>query len=73
MLSDEALRTMMRYDWPGNVRELEHAVERACALCSGPVLHLGRSSHPTAAGGARSRAGPGRWTTTPEPDQPFPA
>ena len=40
-LSDEALRTMMRYDWPGNVRELEHAVERACALSSGPVLHLG--------------------------------
>ena len=40
-LSDEALRTMMRYDWPGNVRELEHAVERACALSSGPVIHLG--------------------------------
>src|SRR5208282_4532436 len=40
-LSDEALRAMMRHDWPGNVRELEHAVERACALCSGPVLELG--------------------------------
>ena len=40
-LSDEALRTMMRYDWPGNVRELENSVERACALTSGPVLHLG--------------------------------
>jgi two-component system response regulator HydG len=40
-LSDEALRTMMRHDWPGNVRELEHAVERACALSSGPVLQLG--------------------------------
>ena len=40
-LSDEALRTMMRLDWPGNVRELENAVERACALSSGPVLHLG--------------------------------
>ncbi len=40
-LSDEALRTMMRYEWPGNVRELEHSVERACALSSGPVLHLG--------------------------------
>src|ERR1700691_5592852 len=39
-LSDEALRTMMRYDWPGNVRELEHAVERASALSSGPVLRL---------------------------------
>ena len=40
-LSDEALRTMMRYDWPGNVRELENSIERACALSSGPVLHLG--------------------------------
>jgi two-component system response regulator HydG len=40
-LSDEALRTMMRYDWPGNVRELEHAVERASTMCSGPVLQLG--------------------------------
>ncbi len=40
-LSDEALRAMMLYDWPGNVRELEHAVERACALSSGPVLELG--------------------------------
>jgi two-component system response regulator HydG len=40
-LSDEALRILMRHDWPGNVRELEHAVERACALSSGPVIHLG--------------------------------
>jgi DNA-binding NtrC family response regulator len=40
-LSDEALRTMMGYDWPGNVRELENSVERACALSSGPILHLG--------------------------------
>ena len=40
-LSDEALRTMMRHDWPGYVRELENSVERACALSSGPILHLG--------------------------------
>ena len=40
-LSDEALRVMMEYDWPGNVRELEHAVERACTMSSGPILHLG--------------------------------
>ncbi|WP_353067680.1 sigma-54 dependent transcriptional regulator [Tunturibacter psychrotolerans] len=39
--SDSMLRTMAEYDWPGNVRELENAVERACALSSGPVLHLG--------------------------------
>jgi two-component system response regulator HydG len=31
----------MRHDWPGNVRELENSVERACALSSGPILHLG--------------------------------
>ncbi|HUA99423.1 MAG TPA: sigma-54 dependent transcriptional regulator [Terracidiphilus sp.] len=40
-LSDEVLRIMMRHDWPGNVRELENSIERACALSSGPVLHLG--------------------------------
>ena len=38
--SDDALRLMVDYDWPGNVRELEHAIERACALSSGPVLHM---------------------------------
>ena len=32
---------MMRHDWPGNVRELENSIERACALSSGPILHLG--------------------------------
>jgi DNA-binding NtrC family response regulator len=32
---------MSEYDWPGNVRELENAIERACALSSGPILHMG--------------------------------
>ncbi|MGC1360338.1 MAG: sigma-54 dependent transcriptional regulator [Silvibacterium sp.] len=41
VLSDDALRTMSDYAWPGNVRELENSIERACALCSGPVLRLG--------------------------------
>ena len=40
-LSDEALRVLTEYDWPGNVRELENAIERACALSSGPILHMG--------------------------------
>ncbi len=40
-LSDETLRVLTEYDWPGNVRELEHAIERAVALSSGPVLHIG--------------------------------
>jgi DNA-binding NtrC family response regulator len=39
--SDETLRVMSQYDWPGNVRELENAIERACALSSGPVLNMG--------------------------------
>jgi DNA-binding NtrC family response regulator len=39
-LSDDALRTLVDYDWPGNVRELENSLDRACTLCSGPVLHL---------------------------------
>ena len=40
-LSDDALRTMIDYEWPGNVRELENSIERACALSSGPTLHMG--------------------------------
>jgi two-component system response regulator HydG len=39
--AEEAIRLLMAYDWPGNLRELEHAIERACLLSSGPVLHLG--------------------------------
>ncbi|MEO6806128.1 MAG: sigma-54 dependent transcriptional regulator [Edaphobacter sp.] len=39
--SDSTLRVITEYDWPGNVRELENAIERACALSSGPVLHMG--------------------------------
>ena len=39
--ADEALHLLMEYDWPGNVRELERAIERACSLSSGPILHLG--------------------------------
>jgi two-component system response regulator HydG len=39
VLSEDAIRLMSEYDWPGNVRELENAIERACSLSSGPVLH----------------------------------
>jgi len=38
--SEDAVRLMTEYDWPGNVRELQHAIERACALSSGPILHM---------------------------------
>ncbi len=32
---------LIAYDWPGNVRELENAIERAIALGSEPLLHVG--------------------------------
>jgi DNA-binding NtrC family response regulator len=40
-ISEDAMRRIMGYDWPGNIRELENAVERAVALGSGPILHVG--------------------------------
>lgn len=40
-VSEDAMRRLLAYDWPGNVRELENAVERAVALGSGPILHIG--------------------------------
>jgi transcriptional regulator with PAS, ATPase and Fis domain len=39
--SEDAMRRLVAYDWPGNVRELENAVERAVALGSGPIVHVG--------------------------------
>lgn len=36
--SPESLQLLMSHGWPGNVRELEHVVERALALCDGPVI-----------------------------------
>ena len=39
-LSEEAIETLRTYAWPGNLRELEAAVERACSMSSGPVVHL---------------------------------
>ncbi len=40
LLSDDALKVMLAYDWPGNVRELENCLERACALTTGPMIHV---------------------------------
>jgi len=40
-ISDDAMRRLIAYDWPGNVRELENAIERAVALGSGPIVHVG--------------------------------
>ncbi|HET7442093.1 MAG TPA: sigma-54 dependent transcriptional regulator [Terriglobales bacterium] len=52
-LSDEALKAMLAYDWPGNVRELENCLDRACALNTGPMIHLG--DLPSAISGAQSK------------------
>ena len=40
-ISEDAMARLIAYDWPGNVRELENAIERAVALGSGPLLHVG--------------------------------
>jgi two-component system response regulator HydG len=40
-IAPDALHLLLDYDWPGNVAELKNALERALALTSGPILHLG--------------------------------
>jgi two-component system response regulator HydG len=35
-----ALDRLLDYAWPGNIRELEHAIERACAVATGPAIDL---------------------------------
>jgi len=74
--SDDALRTMTQYDWPGNVRELENAIERACALSSGPILHM--EDLPTQLQNFRqhneqeAEANPrGEWTRSPDAANPI--
>lgn len=39
-VSEDAMKALLSYDWPGNVRELENCIERACAMNSGPVIHV---------------------------------
>ena len=47
-----ALDRVLEYLWPGNIRELEHAIERACAVATGPAIDIEdlpdtvRGSHP---------------------------
>ena len=37
-VSQDALRTLLRYKWPGNIRELENVIERAVILCSDDTI-----------------------------------
>jgi len=39
-ISDEALKLMLTYEWPGNISELENCLDRACAMTSGPTIHV---------------------------------
>jgi DNA-binding NtrC family response regulator len=36
-----ALRALCAYSWPGNVRQLRNVLERAVALCAGPLVEFG--------------------------------
>src|SRR5215510_6466043 len=54
-ISPEAMALLVAYDWPGNVRELQHAIERAAALRSNPVL-LPEDLPPKLVGVADARA-----------------
>ncbi len=40
-ISEQAQALLCRYHWPGNVRQLEHAIERACVLCTGTTIATG--------------------------------
>jgi DNA-binding NtrC family response regulator len=37
-ISDRAMAALEAHDWPGNVRELRNALERAVAVCGGPLI-----------------------------------
>jgi two-component system response regulator HydG len=39
-MSPEVVQALEEYDWPGNIRELRNVIERAVALCAGPVVQF---------------------------------
>jgi two-component system response regulator HydG len=53
-LSDDAVKALLAYDWPGNVRELENCLQRACAMNSGPEIHV--ADLPSSISGKNSQA-----------------
>jgi DNA-binding NtrC family response regulator len=56
-VSPEAMKVMLAHDWPGNVRELENCLERACAMTSGPAIHV--TDLPSGLSGNRQVIAPG--------------
>ncbi len=39
-ISPPAMRALQDYHWPGNIRELRNVIERAVALCPGPLVQM---------------------------------
>ena len=39
-IGPEVMRALEAYHWPGNIRELRNVIERAVALCDGPMIRL---------------------------------
>jgi two-component system response regulator HydG len=39
-IAAEAMGALQGYAWPGNIRELRNVIERAVALCPGPIIQL---------------------------------
>lgn len=39
LISEAAMKRMMKYEWPGNVRELQHTIERAVIMSDGHMLN----------------------------------
>ena len=57
-IAPEAVALLVAYDWPGNIRELEHAIERAVALTTSPVVRP-EDLPPKCVGTASSSDAPG--------------
>jgi DNA-binding NtrC family response regulator len=58
-IAAEAMRALESYDWPGNIRELRNVIERAVALCAGPLIgvaDLPQALRPAAEAGAPALA-----------------
>jgi transcriptional regulator with GAF, ATPase, and Fis domain len=53
-VSEETMRSLMRYAWPGNIRELQNVIERGVALAQGSVLKLGPDLLPMEDSASRS-------------------